>query len=379
MPLFFISINIVYATSDSANNELTLLPSTENDYPNEGMKNIDILFSNSYQASTGSFYVNGAFKNVGNTTLENVKVIGYFYDDNKKMIGVTDCCYAEPDIIEIGKTARFESFATGDTMTGVPIYYKLSLEWNESETNTIDSILNTRSQMTPHSISSSGDKIDCGDVIKSDIKLTSNLYCNSDGLIIQDQNDLTIDLNGHTISGPGEKSSKVGILIGQSNNVEVTGNGAIKNFQAGVLNIKSKNIKIVNTTFTGNELGVFNNEASDAEINNNSLDLNSIGISSHSSDGLKILKNSLDSNDLAGITFQNSGESTISSNTVTGSVNGIFFDGQSSENDINANNVIENRGVDMNNGNGLSIEENDNTFSDNNCITSVPDGLCLST
>jgi hypothetical protein len=58
---------------------MTLLPSTENDYPNNGIKNINILFSNSYQASTGSIYVNGAFENIGNITLENVKVIGYFY------------------------------------------------------------------------------------------------------------------------------------------------------------------------------------------------------------------------------------------------------------------------------------------------------------
>jgi parallel beta-helix repeat protein len=377
LPLFFISINMVYASSDSTGSELTLLPSTEEDYPNGNMKAIEMQFSNSYQASTGSFYVNGAFKNVGDKVLDSAKVIGYFYDENKKMIGVTDCCYTEPDIIEPGKTARFESFATENTMAGVPKYYKLSFEWDEPAINTIDPALNSGSDRISDSISNTKDGAFCGDIIKSNIKLSSNLYCNSDGLIIKDQSDLTIDLNGHTISGPGEKSSKVGILIGQSNNVEVIGNGAIKNFQAGILNIQSKNIKIVNTTFTGNELGIFNTEASEAEINNNSFNSNSIGVSSHSSDGLKISKNNLDSNDLAGITFVNSGESTISSNTVTGSVNGIFFDGQSTENEVNANNAFENRGVDLNNGNGLPTNINNNEFSDNNCNTSVPDGLCL--
>ncbi|HET6589818.1 MAG TPA: right-handed parallel beta-helix repeat-containing protein [Candidatus Nitrosocosmicus sp.] len=376
LPLFFISINMVHASSYSTTSELTLLPSTEMDYPNGNMNTIEIQFSNSYQASTGSFYVNGAFKNVGDRVLENAKVIGYFYDENKKMIGVTDCCNTDPDTIEPEKTARFESFATENTMAGVPKYYKLSFEWDEPETNTIDPASNVGSDRISDSNSNTEDDVTCGDVIKFDITLTSNLYCDSDGLIIG-SDDITVNLNGYTISGPGEKSSKVGIMLRQNSEIQIFGNGTITNFQAGILNSESENIKIINITLTGNEIGIFNTGSSKTEINNNSFNSNSVGIAGHSSDNFNIIRNNFNSNDLAGITFVNSGESTINSNTVTGSVNGIFFDGQSTENEINANNAFENRGVDLNNGNGLPTNINSNVFSDNNCNTSVPDGLCL--
>ena len=82
-------------------------------------------------------------------------------------------------------------------------------------------------------------------------------------------------------------------------------------------------------------------------------------------------------NDLAGVTLVNSANNELSANTIQGSVNGIFLDGQSTKNNIDSNSVLKNRGVDLNNGNGLPTNINDNVFSDNNCNTSVPDGLCL--
>ena len=130
---FFMSVNYVYATSDS-NEELVLLPSTDKDFPKGDIENIDVLFTNSYQSS-GSYRVNDAFENAGNTILENVKVVGYFYDENKQMVGVTDCCYTDPDNLEPGQTARFDSFVEEKAMTGIPKYYKLAFEWNKIDDN----------------------------------------------------------------------------------------------------------------------------------------------------------------------------------------------------------------------------------------------------
>ena len=175
-------------------------------------------------------------------------------------------------------------------------------------------------------VSSNGVDIQCGDFIRSDVVLDSNLYCYSDGLIVMDQDDLTIDLNGHTISGPGVDSNKVGIMLSESKNIKILGNGTIKNFQAGILNTGSQSNSISSTTLPDNEIGIFNTMASNAEIVDNNIFSNSIGIASHSSDGLKIMENNIDSNDLAGLTFVNSGESQITSNTVKNSVNGLFLD-----------------------------------------------------
>ena len=54
--------------------------------------------------------------------------------------------------------------------------------------------------------------VSCGEVIKQSVKLTSNLDCKTDGLIIG-ADGITVDLNGHTIKGPGVATSKVGVYV----------------------------------------------------------------------------------------------------------------------------------------------------------------------
>ena len=106
-------------------------------------------------------------------------------------------------------------------------------------------------------------------------------------------------------------------------------------------------------------------------------DITSIGVAAHSSSGSQLTTNLFKANELAGVTLVNSAENQLSMNTIQGSVNGIFADGQSTGNIIDSNNVLQNHGVDLNNGNGLPTNINNNVFTDNNCNTSVPDGLCL--
>lgn len=218
--------------------------------------------------------------------------------------------------------------------------------------------------------------LSCGQVIKQSVKLTANLDCKTDGIIVG-ADGITIDLNGFTLSGPGEKSSKVGIMFADNDNVIVQGPGIIKNFQAGALFSGGEDNKISRVTFTDNEIAVFETGSKNVAIEDNLMFGNSIGVAAHSSSGSKLTTNLFKSNDLAGVTLVNSAKNELSMNTIQGSVNGIFLDGQSTDNNVNSNNVLQNRGVDLNNGNGLPTNINSNVFSDNNCNTSVPDGLCL--
>ena len=218
--------------------------------------------------------------------------------------------------------------------------------------------------------------LSCGQVIKQSVKLTANLDCKTDGLIVG-ADGITIDLNGFTLSGPGEKSSKVGIMFADNDGVTVQGPGTIQNFQAGALFSGGEDNKISRVTFTENEIAVFETGSKNVAIEDNLMFGNSIGVAAHSSSGSKLNTNLFKSNDLAGVTLVNSANNELSMNTIQGSVNGIFLDGQSTKNNVNSNNVLQNRGVDLNNGNGLPTNINDNVFGDNNCNTSVPDGLCL--
>jgi parallel beta-helix repeat protein len=218
--------------------------------------------------------------------------------------------------------------------------------------------------------------LSCGQVIKQSVKLTANLDCKTDGIIVG-ADGITIDLNGFTITGPGEKSSKVAIMFADNDGVTVQGPGTIQKFQAGALFSGGEDNKISRVTFTENEIAVFQTGSKNVVIEDNLMFGNSIGVAAHSSSGSKLTTNLFKSNDLAGVTLVNSASNELSMNTIQGSVNGIFLDGQSTKNNVNSNNVLQNRGVDLNNGNGLPTNINDNVFSDNNCNTSVPDGLCL--
>jgi parallel beta-helix repeat protein len=217
--------------------------------------------------------------------------------------------------------------------------------------------------------------LSCGQVIRESVKLSSNLECSTDG-IIAGADGITIDLNGFTISGPGGESSKVGIMLANNDNVQVMG-GTIKGFQAGVLNTGGSGNTISKVTFTENQIAVFNTGAKNTNIETNNMFSNSIGVASHSSTGTKLHQNMLTDNQLAGVTLVNSAENVLDFNTITGSVNGVFLDGQSTENNVNTNTIVQNSGVDINNGNGLPTNINENIFTDNLCHTSVPDGLCI--
>ena len=217
--------------------------------------------------------------------------------------------------------------------------------------------------------------LSCGQVVRESVTLSANLECSTDGLIAG-ADGITIDLNGFTIAGPGGESSKVGIMLANNDDVHVTG-GTVKGFQAGVLNTGGSGNTISKVTFTENQIAIFNTGAINTSIETNNMFSNSIGVASHSSTGTKLHQNMLTDIQLAGVTLVNSAENVLDFNTITGSVNGVFLDGQSANNNVNTNTIVQNSGVDINNGNGLPTNINANIFTDNLCHTSVPDGLCI--
>ena len=104
--------------------------------------------------------------------------------------------------------------------------------------------------------------------------------------------------------------------------------------------------------------------AENAQVQQNIIQGNSIGVASHSSRGAAIDSNLMNGNLLAGITFVNLQQSSIAMNNVVGSQNGVFLDGQSKQNTISANNLLENV-IDLNNANGLPTNINANQYVDN--------------
>ena len=215
----------------------------------------------------------------------------------------------------------------------------------------------------------------CGQVVSGVVNLTANLNCSGDGIIVGGPNTV-INMNGFSITGPGQDSSKVGIMVPNVDNVVVNGPGSLSNFQAGVLLTGATGFSINSVILSNNQIGTFMTGAENAQVQQNIIQGNSIGVASHSSTGAAIDSNLMNGNLLAGITFVNSQQSSIGMNNVVGSQNGVFLDGQSKQNTLSANNVLENV-IDLNNANGLPTNINANQYVDNSCQTSNPSGLCI--
>ena len=125
----------------------------------------------------------------------------------------------------------------------------------------------------------------CGQVVSGVVNLTANLNCSGDGIIVGGPNTV-INMNGFSITGPGQDSSKVGIMVPNVDNVVVNGPGSISNFQAGVLLTGATGFAINSVILSNNQIGTFMTGAENAQVQQNIIQGNSIGVASHSSTGV---------------------------------------------------------------------------------------------
>lgn len=215
----------------------------------------------------------------------------------------------------------------------------------------------------------------CGQVVEGLVQLTANLVCpDSDGLIVGDD-EVVIDLNGFTIQGPGANSSKVGIVAPNTDLVRIT-DGTISDFQAAFIATGADQVTVDGVKLVDNKIGAFLTGTDGIALQNNVISGNTIGVASHSSSESTITANLLTENSLSGITFVNTDGATVDLNNIVGSQTGIFLDAQSEQNTVSNNNVMKNV-LDINNGNGLPANVNNNVFENNNCVLSNPSGLCI--
>src|SRR5215208_474689 len=152
--------------------------------------------------------------------------------------------------------------------------------------------------------------------------------------------------------------------------------GTIQGFQAGILMTGSQNVELSNIISKNNQMGAFSTGASIVNAHLSIFMNNEIGFAGHSTQQATIQDNILFQNTLAGITLVNSDNGLLTLNSITESGNGLYVDNQSTNNNINFNNVLLNT-VDINNANGLPVNTNTNTFDQNNCMTANPSGICI--
>ncbi len=91
----------------------------------------------------------------------------------------------------------------------------------------------------------------CGVSITGNLKLDHDLACIGEGLVVG-ADGITIDLNGHTITGSG---TGAGVNVTGRTNTSIVG-GTIRNFFAGVLTLNSTDVVIKRNTFVENTDGI---------------------------------------------------------------------------------------------------------------------------
>jgi parallel beta-helix repeat protein len=228
----------------------------------------------------------------------------------------------------------------------------------------------------------------CGQVITEDTVLTSDLECsNGDGLVVA-ASDITIDLNGYSITSGEEADGSedpatdydgdTGIMVANADNVAIQGLGEIAGFSRGVTFLGSLGGEITDVQFSDNGVGVVASNSEGVEISRNTLTNNGIGVILDASEGAIVAFNQMVANLQEGILLEGSSNNVIAANNLFGNgYDGIYLDEMSENNNIDYNTAFGHETADMNNADGMPTNVNENIFGDNNnCGTSLPGGLC---
>jgi hypothetical protein len=199
--------------------------------------------------------------------------------------------------------------------------------------------------------------VQCGQRIKHSITLGRNLSnCRGDGLVVR-ANNITINLNGHTVDGRGRRSS-AGVRIAGFHGVTVTG-GVIRQFGRGIWLVRANDDKIVSNVVTGSfDEGIFTNETSARPLIQSNR-ISGSGTRHHAVDadgidargaGVRALKNTVRHSNDDGIDVGGTG-SVIDGNSVSGSGHdGIDIDslGSTVQNNVSNGNGDDGIGVGRN-------------------------------
>ena len=258
--------------------------------------------------------------------------------------------------------------------------------------------------LPPAAHATSAVSVSCGDTITTDTKLANDLTdCPGDGIVIGADN-ITLDLNGHTIDGDGVSSSfeeacpgggscdfDLGVdNSGGHDKVTIKG-GSIRDFYDGVQMLGASDGRVSNLTLSNNlHVGVAVLDSANIQVDGNSSSASAAGILVAVSRDIRVERNSLARHG-AGIAVNRSNHVRIVRNTASGNEAGVEISDQSDHNSIEGNFLSSNsfagvvadaddtrvnRNRAFNNGDGIIIFGSRNSVTGNQIVDAVgcPDG-----
>jgi large repetitive protein len=210
--------------------------------------------------------------------------------------------------------------------------------------------------------------VSCGDTITVDTTLDSDLIdCPNNGIVIG-ADDITLDLNGHTVAGNGEpvkpcpkdEFCDVGLLNDGHDGVAVR-HGSVRDFRIGVFIGKARHARVLGISSSANLLfGIVVETSARSLVRNSSASGNvgpdGDGMGVFGSHHVRILHNSIRRNGQLGIHVAKSTHILINQNVISRNPTAISL--EANRNEVSRNLVSRN-------GNGIGIEGNHNVVREN--------------
>ena len=216
--------------------------------------------------------------------------------------------------------------------------------------------------------------VNCGDTVTGDTTLDSDLVnCPGNGIVIG-ADDVTLDLNGHTIDGDGVLgcdefyACDFGVDNTAGHDGVMIENGSIREFASAVFVLDASHNRLRRLSASHNVLGGMLIIASPGvRIEHNSISANGLttdqaGLIVFDSSEIRIERNSVSDNGDIGMFLVGIGDSRVERNAVSGNPEtGVGLDG-------NGNEVSRNRVV--RNGEGITVGGDENTITRNHVADS---------
>src|SRR2546421_4227374 len=193
----------------------------------------------------------------------------------------------------------------------------------------------------------------CAMRVSESFTLANDLSCAGDGLVIVSDN-ITVDLGGHTLTGPGmgpqtwplPQLDSVGVRVGGHTGVTVR-NGKTQAFSTGIYFIDMVSSSIEGVTTLRNRFGFYIHASQKITVKDSDVEFNIYGLHLQNSDDCVLVNNLLarqtyNSPGGYGLYLYASSRNRVTDNTIDSNINwGIWFS-DAKENVIFHNNVVGN-------------------------------------
>jgi Right handed beta helix region len=211
----------------------------------------------------------------------------------------------------------------------------------------------------------------CGSTISSDVELTADINCEGDGIRVGGDN-LTVNLNGFAMRGPGDDTNTTGIFVDGGHEVRIEGPGMIESFGTGIKYSDAVGGTISNVQVGSSGVGLLAESSEETQWKNLYVHDNRVGAIDDGSHNSEVQGVALSSNDVAVHVMGNSRGIDIDFNLILDGKTGVQVDPGVTSAKVFYNTMFRQEVLDMK----LPTPLEGVLLGNNNCTASVPAQYC---